>query len=131
MTILPGFSISESTQESLYESGNTHVFRAVKTDDNQAVILKTTSNAHPSSNEVARYRHEYRILKSFKSQGMKNVINVIDLIMHDHRPYLVLEDFGGVDLKVLQKSNNLEIERILRLKPPQRLARFTRLKLST
>ena len=52
-------------------------------------------------------------MKSFKSQGLKNVVNVMDLIMHDHRPYLVMADFGGVDLKVFQESNNLEIERIL------------------
>ena len=58
MVEFTGFDITGT----IYEGANTHVFRAVKADNNQAVILKTTSSAHPSPHEVARYQHEYNIL---------------------------------------------------------------------
>ncbi len=86
----------------IYEGANTNVFRAVRMSDNQPVILKTTSNAHPSPNEMARYRHEYHILKFLKPNVPKHVVQVLDLVVNDHRPYLVMEDFGGVDLGTLK-----------------------------
>jgi predicted ATPase/signal transduction histidine kinase len=97
----------------IYEGINTHVFRAVIRDDSRPVILKTTANVHPSPNEVARYRYQYHILDSLKPQAANHVIQVLDLVMHDHRPYLVMADFGGVDLKKLLKSARLDLEQIL------------------
>ena len=111
--ILPGFSISDDAQAIVYKGVNTLVCRAVKTDDNQAVILKTTSNTHPSPSQVARYQHEYNVLKTLKSKDLNHVVQVFDFVMHDHRPYMVLEDFGGIDLETFQKSNSLEVEQVL------------------
>ncbi len=99
----------------LYKGPNTHVYRAVNATDNQPVILKTTATANPSPHETARYTHEYDILKSFKTQGLKGVVNVIDLILHNHRPCLILEDSGGADLKTLQNSHPLLPEQLLEI----------------
>ena len=60
--------------DTVYEGTNTHVFRGIIRDENQPVILKTTSSTHPSPHEVARYRHEYHILKSLESQASKHVV---------------------------------------------------------
>ena len=92
---------------------NTHVFRAVTRDGNAPVILKTTANTHPSPNEVARYRHEYHIFNSLKQQASKHVIHVLDLVLHDHRPYLVMEDTAGVDLGNLLKSDSPDLKQLL------------------
>ena len=97
----------------IYEGTNTHVFRALRASDNQPVILKTTSNAHPSPNEVARYRHEYHVLKSLKLNNPKHVVQVLDLVVHDHRPYLLMEDSGGADLGTLIKSGTMDLEQLL------------------
>ena len=97
----------------IYEGINTHVFRAVMRDDNAPVILKTTANTHPSPNEVARYRHEYHILNSLNRRASKHVIHMLDLVMHDHRPYLVMEDSGGTDLGKLINSNPMELKQLL------------------
>ena len=97
----------------IYEGINTHVLRGVMRDDSRPVILKTTATAHASPNEVARYRHEYQILKSLESKGLKHVVQVLDLILHDHRPYLVMADFGGVDLRSLPTSGNPELGQLL------------------
>ena len=103
------FDISDS----IYEGTNTHVYRAVRTSENRPVILKTTANAHPSPNEVARYRHEYHVLNSLKPQASKHVIHVLDLVFHDHRPYLVMADFGGIDLRNLLKIRSLELGQLI------------------
>ena len=34
--------------DTVYEGINTHVFRGIMRDENQPVILKTTSSTHPS-----------------------------------------------------------------------------------
>ncbi len=111
MTQFKDFSITST----LYQGANTHVYRAVNTDNHQPVILKTTATAHPSPHETARYSHEYNALKTFKSNGLEGVVKVMDLIMHDHRPYLVLEDSGGADLKTLQKSGALKVDQLLEI----------------
>ena len=109
MVQLNGIDITET----IYEGTNTHVFRAIMRDDNAPVILKTTANTHPSPNEVARYRHEYHILSSLNPRASKHVIHVLDLVLHDHRPYLVMEDTGGVDLGNLLKSGSLDLNQLL------------------
>ena len=111
MTELKNFNITGT----LYEGANTHVYRAVNTEDNQPVILKTTASVHPSPHETARYSHECNVLKTFKSNGLEGVVKVMDLILHDHRPYLVLEDSGGADLKTLQKSETLALDQLLEI----------------
>ena len=95
------------------KSTNTHVFRAVIRDGNVPVILKTTADTHPSPGEVARYRHEYHILKTLNLNVPKHVAQVLDLLMHDHRPYLVMEDMGGADLRTLLKPETPKLERLL------------------
>ena len=65
---------------SIYEGGNTHVFRALRKHDNQPVILKTTATTHPSPGQVARYRHEYRILESIKPDQAPHVVRALDLV---------------------------------------------------
>jgi predicted ATPase/signal transduction histidine kinase len=95
------------------KSTNTHVFRAVIRDGNVPVILKTTADTHPSPGEVARYRHEYHILKSLNLNAPKHVVQVLDLLMHDHRPYLVMEDMGGADLRTLLKPETSKLEQLL------------------
>ena len=109
MVQLNGIDITET----IYEGTNTHVFRAVMRDDNAPVILKTTADTHPSPNEVARYRHEYHILNSLKLHEPKHVVNVLDLVLHDHRPYLMMEDSGGTDLGKLINSNPMELKQLL------------------
>ena len=98
---------------SIYEGGNTHVFRALRKHNNQPVILKTTATTHPSPGQVARYRHEYRILESINPVQAPHVVRALDLVEHDHRPYLVLEEMGGMDLRKLIQSGHMDLAQAL------------------
>jgi predicted ATPase/signal transduction histidine kinase len=62
---------------------------------------------------VARYRHECHILNSLKPQASKHVIHVLGLVLHDHRPYLVMADFGGIDLRNLLMTRSLELAQLI------------------
>jgi len=95
--------------DTIYEGNNTHVYRAVRTSDNNPVILKTTATTRPTPGQVARYRHEYRILQSIKPEQAPHVVHGLDLVEHDHRPYLVLEDMGGVDLRSLIQPGSMDL----------------------
>ena len=109
MVELKGFDITGT----IYEGTNTHVHRAVRTGDNQPVILKTTATIHPNPDQVARYRHEYRILQLIQPDQAPHVVQVLDFVEHDHRPYLVMEDMGGADLRNLIKSGSLDLAQAL------------------
>ena len=41
------------------------------------------------------------------------MVEVLDLVLHDHRPYLVMADFGGIDLRNLLKTRSLELIQLI------------------
>ena len=105
MTELKDFDITAT----LYQGANTHVYRAINADDHQPVILKTTTTPHPTPGQLARYRHEHQILQSIQPDQAPHVVQAVDLVEHDHRPYLVLADMGGVDLRSMIQSGSVDL----------------------
>jgi hypothetical protein len=57
-----------------------------------------SNGTHPSSKELSRYRHEYKILALIK---VDTVIAVEKLDEYENSLIIVEEDFGGESLKKL------------------------------
>ena len=57
MINIPNFQ----TGTQIYESANSIVYRGVRTEDNQPVILKVLKEDYPTPEELTRYRQEYEI----------------------------------------------------------------------
>jgi serine/threonine protein kinase len=95
MLTLPNYQIL--TQ--IYESANSLVYRAVRNEDNQPVILKVLKEDYPSPEELRRYRQEYEITKSLNLNG---VIKTYGLEKYQNTSVIVLEDFGGESLHSLR-----------------------------
>ena len=91
MSILEKYEVGEQ----IFASVNSTVYRGRRLADGQPVILKLLNLDYPSPKQLASYRQEYEILRRLKHEG---VVRVFALEEIEHRPVLVLEDFGGIPL---------------------------------
>lgn len=77
----------------VYESVNSIVYRGIRQQDNQPIILKMLQQDDPSPQERTRYRQEYEIIRTLNLDG---VIKAYGLEENEHRLIIILEDFGGI-----------------------------------
>ncbi|MGE0680438.1 MAG: AAA family ATPase [Candidatus Binatia bacterium] len=84
-------------QEQLYESGNSLVYRGRWAKEGQSVILKMLKHPHPPPEKISWFRREYELIHGLDLEG---IINAYALTTDQHRPVMVLEDFGGESLKL-------------------------------
>lgn len=96
MLTLPNYQIS--TQ--VYESANSLVYRGVRNEDNQPVILKVLKEDYPTPEELTRYRQEYDITRHLAN--LEGVVKAFSLEKHQNTLVMCLEDFGGKSLKMWQ-----------------------------
>ncbi|MBN2115854.1 MAG: PAS domain S-box protein, partial [Anaerolineales bacterium] len=87
----PGYLIGQQ----IYESANSLVYRAIRAQDNQPVILKVLKPGHPQPEELTRYKQEYDILCRLDAAG---IIKTYGLESDHQTLVLILEDFGGMSL---------------------------------
>ena len=83
-------------KEPIYESANSIVYRGIRNEDNQSVILKMLKEDYPTPDELTRYRQEYEITKGLNLAG---VVKTYGLEKYQNTLVIVLEDFGGESLK--------------------------------
>ena len=98
----------------IYESANSLVYRAIRKQDNQAVILKVLKENYPTPTELTRYKQEYEITRSLNIDG---VVKAYELKSHQRTLVILLEDFGAFSLKqgLLESSANFSLAEFLNL----------------
>jgi predicted ATPase/signal transduction histidine kinase len=84
-------------QELIYESQNSFVYRGRRGAQDRPVVLKMLKQAYPSPEKVAWFQREYELTRSLHLEG---VIKTYELTTDQHRPIMVLEDFGGESLEL-------------------------------
>ncbi len=99
-------------QEALFRSDRTTIRRGVRERDRLSVILKTLSNAYPSSSELARFRHEFHITRMVAGTG---AIEALEQIRYGDSLALILGDFGGISLRDYIQGRSLDLTAFLRL----------------
>ena len=96
----------------LYESTNSIVYRSLREQDNQPVILKVLKQDYPTPGELTRYKQEYDITRSLNQDG---VIKAYGLEPYQNTLVMVLEDFGGQSLARLKQQYPSTLEGFLEL----------------
>ncbi len=81
--------------EEIHRTPSTVVLRGVRVVDGKPVVLKTTSDRHPTPAQIAPFARERRLAD--KARG-EYVADLLDALEHDGAPVLVIEDFGGASL---------------------------------
>jgi PAS domain S-box-containing protein len=92
MIALPGVAI----QSKIYESSASLVYRAVREQDGQAIVVKMLKLDYPSPQELTRYKQEYQITRSLNLEG---VIKAHSQQEYQRTLVILLEDFGGESLE--------------------------------
>src|ERR687885_507803 len=98
MITLPGYQILEQ----IYESANSLVYRAIREQDNQSVILKVLKEDYPTPQELTRYKQEYEITRNL---NLDSVIKAYSLEAYQRTLVIILEDFGASSLKELMNES--------------------------
>jgi predicted ATPase/GAF domain-containing protein/tRNA A-37 threonylcarbamoyl transferase component Bud32 len=92
MMTLTGYQILTK----IYESFNSEVYQAIRSSDNQPVILKVLKQDYPTAQELTRYKQEYKTIRSLNFDG---AIAAYGLEPYERTLVIILEDFGAISLK--------------------------------
>ena len=103
---------SYTLTKQIYESSYSLVYRGYRDRDKLPVILKMLKEGYPSPELMAWYQREYQITRSLNLPG---VVDVYELVNLSDRPCIILEDFGGESLALLELAGKLKLEEFLNL----------------
>ncbi|OUC15928.1 MAG: hypothetical protein B0A82_04000 [Alkalinema sp. CACIAM 70d] len=82
--------------EVLYESAHTLVYRAIRRDDHQPVVIKFLRTSYPTILELIRFQNQFHCAQSIPSS---HIIQPYALEPWQNGFALVMEDFGGISLR--------------------------------
>ncbi|MFB2969626.1 AAA family ATPase [Aerosakkonema sp. BLCC-F183] len=103
---LPGYKITEEIHQGI----STVIYRALRERDLQKTIVKTLKSEYPTIDEITRLRHEYKISHELEIEG---VVKSYSLENYKNSLALILEDFGGTDLKNAIVSQKISVRSFL------------------
>ncbi len=98
----------------IYESKNSLVYRAIQSSNKGFVIVKILKENYPNPSELTRYKQEYDITNSLRSDS---IIRAYDLRRYENTLAMLLEDFGGESLGFLisKQHQKFTIEEFLQI----------------
>ena len=97
----------------IYDSVNSRVYRARRVEDQQPIILKFVKHDYPSSDQVRRYKQEYKLISQLESPG---IIKAYGLESWQNSYAIALEDFGAISLRRwLQEQSKISLTDFLSL----------------
>lgn len=106
MSVLLGYQLLAQ----IYESANSLVYRGIREEDNQAVILKFLKEDYPTPEEIIRYKQEYQITRNLKIEG---VVKAYSLEKYQNTLVIIFEDFAGESLKILMNNKAFVLQDFL------------------
>ncbi|MCW5201461.1 AAA family ATPase [Desulfobulbus sp. US4] len=108
MLTLPQYQVVQQ----LYESSQSIIYRSIRKQDNQPVILKILKEEFASPEELSRRKQEYEIITSLSHSG---IIKAYDIEPYQNTIILILEDFGGESLQMIMEKQQITVQDFLPL----------------
>ena len=106
MINLAGYEITNQ----IHESNNSLVYRGVRKQDNQPVILKFLKQDYPMPASLVRYKQEYEITRNLNLESVPKTYN---LERYQNSLVIIFEDSGGESLKLGLASQKLTLQEFL------------------
>ena len=103
---IPGFTF----RDMLYEGADTFVFRAIRNQNNKAVIIKSLKENSAGPMSAAKLTREFDALENIQVEGVNKVSEIIN---YGNTPALVMEDFGGISIADYSKTTKIELAEFL------------------
>ena len=105
---IPGYSVISQ----LFLGENCTIYRAVSDRDGIPTILKMLSAPYPSPLTLARFRQEFKLVKSLKLQGVPKVFE----LSHPGDYWMIsFLDIKATSLTQLMQTNSLEPRMVTRI----------------
>ena len=95
------------TENLIYNGSRTLVYRGIKRDGGEAVVLKKPRQEYPTFNEILQLRHQYALTKNLSIPG---IVKPLALEKDGSSYVLVMEDVGGVSLSEYYRERYLSLE---------------------
>ncbi len=108
MLTISGYQIIQK----IHESSNSRVYRGIREQDNQAVIIKILKEDYPTPEKIRRYKQEYHITHNLNLRG---VVKAYSLETYQNTLMIIFEDFGGESLKNLMSYRRFTLEEFLEI----------------
>ena len=106
MINLAGYEITSQ----IHESNNSLVYRGLRKQDNQPIILKFLKLDYPLPASLVRYKQEYEITRNL---NLESVPKTYSLERYQNSLVIIFEDCGGESLKLGLASQKLTLEEFL------------------
>lgn len=104
MVKIPGYSCTARVSETRHAL----IYRGTRLADGQPVILKLLAADYPTPQAQAALRQEFELTRRASASGA--VSAALELLEHEGRQVLVLEDIGGTDLAALLAERPLALD---------------------
>ena len=106
MINLAGYEITNQ----IHESNNSLVYRGLRKQDNQPIILKFLKLDYPMPASLVRYKQEYEITRNL---DLESVPKTYSLERYQNSLVIIFEDCGGESLKLGLASGKLTLQEFL------------------
>jgi serine/threonine protein kinase len=106
MINLAGYEITSQ----IHESNNSLVYRGLRKQDNQTIILKFLKQDYPMPASLVRYKQEYEITRNL---DLESVPKTYSLERYQNSLVIISEDSGGESLKLGLASQKLTLQEFL------------------
>lgn len=108
MLELPSYTL----RDKIHEGTRTILYRGYRNADNTPIVVKTVAGEYPQPHELARFRHEYQILRSISFPG---IVKAYALEKYGNGLALILEHLQGQSLSNYVTNQRLSLKQILRI----------------
>jgi len=92
--------------EKLYDGTRSFVYRARRTSDDTAVVIKCLNNPYPSFHELTQFRNQYTIAKQLNLPG---IVQPIALEPYKHGFALIMQETHSIDLKTYLSTHTFTL----------------------
>ncbi|MEG4403706.1 serine/threonine-protein kinase PknK, partial [Microcoleus sp. MON2_D5] len=106
MINLAGYEITNQ----IHETNNSVVYRGLRKQDNQPVILKFLKQDYPMPASLVRYKQEYEITRNL---NLESVPKTYSLERYQNSLAIIFEDCGGKSLKLWLADQKVTLEEFL------------------
>src|SRR6056297_1907012 len=79
----------------VHEGKRSVIYAATRRLDHLSVMVKVVKSLYPALAETLRFQQEYAMLRKLGAYG---VVRAYTLDTVNNRPYIAMEDFGGISL---------------------------------
>ncbi|HEY9691361.1 MAG TPA: AAA family ATPase [Oculatellaceae cyanobacterium] len=108
MILIPNYTIIET----IAESKKNIIFRCLREESKQQILLKIINRKHPSAKDIAHLQHEYTVSKNLQIEG---VIKPLALEEQNNIYLLTLENFIGISLQKILGFQKIDLSVFLAL----------------